>query len=334
MAGQGQRETDVMDKAVVIDRTGGPEVFTVVDRDPGQPGPGDIRVRNAAVGLNFIDIYQRSGLYPVSFPAVLGQEGAGIVDAVGEDVDALKVGDRVAYLAGAGAYATSTICAAGMAAKTPDGIADDIAAGVFLKGLTAEMLLRQVFPLKAEQSCLITAAAGGVGSVLTQWAAHLGARVIAVVGSHEKAEAAKSAGAHDTIIRTKTESIAADVRDLTDGRGVDVVYDSVGAATFDASLNALAVRGHLVTYGNASGPPPAIAPLELSRLGSLTLTRPTLYHYATPDRLPGMARALFDVIEQGAVRPRVGREFRLDEIADAHRFLESGESSGAIILKP
>jgi NADPH2:quinone reductase len=323
-----------MGKAVIIDRAGGPKVFRLADRDPGAPGPGQIRVRNTAIGLNFIDIYQRKGLYPVSFPAVLGQEGVGVIDATGEGVESLKPGDRVAYLSGAAAYATATLCSAGMAAILPKDVSDEDAAAVFLKGLTAEMLLRQVFPLNADHSCLVYAAAGGVGTILTQWAAHLGARVIAVVGSEPKAATAKANGASDVIIRTKTDSITAEVRKLTDGRGVDVVYDSVGAATFEASLNALAIRGHLVTYGNASGPPPAVQPLDLSRLGSLTLTRPSLFHYATPDRLPAMAEALFSAIANGTVRPQIGHRFKLAEIADAHRLLESGASAGAIVIAP
>ena len=323
-----------MKKAVFLDDVGGPERFSLREHDPGAPGATDILVRNGAIGLNFIDIYQRQGLYPVAFPAILGQEGSGVVEAVGSDVANFKPGDRVAYLSGAGAYATATVCPAGVAAKIPDGVDDETAAAVFLKGLTAHMLVRDVFVLGANHSCLVYAASGGVGTLLVQWAAHLGARVIGVVGAEEKAAAARAGGASDVIIRTKTDSISAEVRKLTDGRGVDVVYDSVGAATFEASLDSLALRGHMVTYGNASGPVPPVRPLDLSRRGSLTLTRPTLFHYATPDRLPDMAAALFEMIGKGAVKPHIGHRFSLDQIEDAHRLLESGESSGAIIIMP
>lgn len=323
-----------MERAVFLDDVGGPEKFALREHDPGAPGATDILVRNSAIGLNFIDIYQRQGLYPVAFPAILGQEGAGVVEAVGAEVTDFKPGDRVAYLSGAGAYATMTACPAGVAAKIPDGVNDETAAAVFLKGLTVNMLVRDVFALGPDHSCLVYAASGGVGTLLVQWAASLGARVIGVVGSDGKAATAISNGASDVIIRTKTDSISADVRKLTNGRGVDVVYDSVGAATFEASLDSLALRGHMVTYGNASGPPPAVQPLELSRRGSLTLTRPTLFHFATPDRLPDMAAALFKMIETGALKPRIGHRFKLDEIEGAHRLLESGESSGAIIITP
>ena len=323
-----------MTKAVFIDAAGGPEAFTLRDIDPPSPEPGELRVRHSAVGLNFIDIYQRKGLYPVSLPAILGSEAAGVVEAVGEGVDSFRPGDRVAYFSSGGAYAAAACVPAAMAAKTPDGVTDEAAAAVFLKGLTAEMLVRQVFALQPAHACLVYAAAGGVGTLLCQWANHIGARVIAVVGAEEKAAIARDNGADAVIIRTETESIAAEVRKLTDGRGVDVVYDSVGAATFENSLDALALRGHMVTYGNASGPPPAIAPLALSQRGSLTLTRPTLFHYATPDRLPGMAAALFDMIATGAIAPKIGHRFALEDIADAHILLESGKSAGAIILKP
>lgn len=323
-----------MEQAVILDAVGGAERFALREHAPGAPGPGDILVRNAAIGLNFIDIYQRKGLYPVTFPAILGQEGAGTIEAVGEGVTPLKPGDRVAYLSGGGAYATSTICPQGVAAIIPDGVDDDTAAAVFLKGLTAHMLVRDVFALAPHHTCLIYAASGGVGTLLTQWAAHIGARVIGVVGSEEKAKTARKNGAADVILRTDTDSISADVRKLTNGRGVDVVYDSVGEATFEASLDSLALRGHIVTYGNASGPVPAVQPLDLARRGSLTLTRPTLFHYATPDRLPAMASTLFDLIASGALKPEISVRFSLKDIASAHRLLESGDSAGAIVITP
>lgn len=323
-----------MSKAVFLNAIGGVDGFEWREREDPNPGPGTILVRNRAIGLNFIDIYERKGLYPVSLPAILGQEGAGIVEAVGEGVTSFKHGDRVSYLSGGGAYAELTVASADHAAHIPAGISDDIAAAVFLKGLTVEMLLRQVFPLTAGHSCLIYAASGGVGTLLTQWAHSLGARIIAVVGSEEKAEIARRNGADDVLIRTQTDAIDQKVRALTDGRGVDVVYDSVGKATFESSLNALAMRGHMVTYGNASGPVPAVQPLDLARRGSLTLTRPSLFHYATPDRFPAMAKALFDQLAGGAVKANISRRYGLSDIAEAHRHLESGESAGALILTP
>jgi NADPH2:quinone reductase len=323
-----------MTKAVFIDAHGGAEVFSLRERELPAPAHGQIRVRHRAIGLNFIDIYQRKGLYPVSMPAVLGSEAAGVVETAGEGVETFVPGDRVAYISGGGAYAEEANVPAAMAAKIPDAVSDDIAAAVFLKGLTVEMLVRQVYPLKAGEACLVHAAAGGVGTLLCQWANHIGGRVIAVVGGDEKVEAARDNGAGDVIVRTKTESLAGEVRRLTGGKGVAVAYDSVGAATFEASLDSLALRGHMVTFGNASGPVPAVSPLELSRRGSLTLTRPSLFHYATPDRLPAMAAALFEMVAKGAVRPRIARRFALADIAEAHILLESGKTSGAIIVTP
>lgn len=323
-----------MTKAIFLDQTGGPERFSLRDHDLPPPGAGQICVRHRAIGLNFIDIYQRQGLYPVSLPAVLGSEAAGLVEAVGEGVAGFAAGDRVAYIAGAGAYAEAANVPAAMAAKIPDSVDDETAAAVFLKGLTVEMLVRQVYRLKAGDTCLVHAAAGGVGTLLCQWAKSIGARIIAVVGAETKVGIARENGADDIIVRTITSSIAADVRKLTDGKGVEVVYDSVGAATFEASLDSLALRGHMVTFGNASGPVPAISPLELSRRGSLTLTRPSLFHYATPGRLPAMAADLFDMVAKGAVRPKISHRFNLADVADAHRLLESGQSAGAIVMVP
>lgn len=323
-----------MSKAVVIDRHGGPEAFRLEDRADAAPGPGEIAVANQAIGVNFIDIYQRKGLYPMSMPAVLGQEGAGKIAAIGPGVEGFRRGERVAFLSGGGAYSSRTVAPAAMAAPIPEAISSETAASIFLKGLTVRMLVADVFPLSSDHVALVYAAAGGVGSLLVQWAAHLGAEVIAVVGDHAKGELARSYGANHIIVRTKTTSIAAEARRFTGGRGVDVVYDSVGASTFEASLDSLAMRGMLVTYGNASGPVPPLAPLELARRGSLFLTRPTLFHYATPERLPSMAADLFDMVEQGALRPPAPTVFALEDAAEAHRFLESGTSTGPIILRP
>jgi NADPH2:quinone reductase len=323
-----------MSKAIVIDRHGGPEAFRFEERADAAPGPGEIAVDNAAIGVNFIDIYQRKGLYPLSLPAVLGQEGAGRVAAAGPGAENFRAGERVAYLSGGRAYAARTLVPAAMAAPVPDAIADETAASIFLKGLTVRMLVGDVFRLDDSHTALVYAAAGGVGSLLVQWAKHLGAEVIAVVGDEAKAKLARSYGANHVIVRTKTKSIAGEARDFTGGRGVDVVYDSVGAETFEASLDSLAMRGMLVTYGNASGPVPPVAPLELARRGSLFLTRPTLFHYATPERLPSMAADLFDMVEQGALKPPAPTIFPLEKAADAHRLLESGKSTGPIILQP
>ena len=311
-----------------------PEVFEVRERDLPAPGRGEIGVKHHAIGLNFIDIYQRKGLYPISLPAILGAEAAGEITAVGDGVEGFKPGERVCYIGGGGAYAEEANVPAMMCAKIPDGVDSDIAAAIFLKGLTVEMLVRQVFVLKPEHACLVYAAAGGVGTLLCQWAHEIGARVIAVVGSEEKAKLARDNGASDAIIRTQSASISSEVRKLTDGHGVDVVYDSIGEATFEASLESLALRGHMVTFGNASGPVPPVSPLELSRRGSLTLTRPTLFHYATPDRLAKMAEALFEMAAKGVLQPAVTEFLTLDWIAGAQRFLESGKSAGSIILKP
>ncbi len=321
-------------KAVFLDAHGGPENFALRDHDLPPPGPGQIQVRHTAIGLNFIDIYQRKGLYPVSLPAILGSEAAGVIEAAGEGVKGFVPGDRIAYIGGGGAYAEAANVPALMAAKVPEAVGDDVAAAVFLKGLTAEMLVNQVYRLKPGDACLVHAAAGGVGTLLCQWARHIGARVIAVVGSEEKIAAARDNGADAVIVRTQIDNIAAEVRRLTSGLGVAVVYDSVGEATFTASLDSLALRGHMVTYGNASGPVPAVSPLELSRRGSLTLTRPSLFHYATPDRLPAMAENLFAMIAKGALKPKIEHRFALADIAGAHRLLESGQSLGAIVVHP
>ncbi|MEZ5892712.1 MAG: quinone oxidoreductase [Parvularculaceae bacterium] len=320
-------------KEIVLTAIGGPENFAPRETATPSPPPGTIRVRNLAIGVNFIDIYQRKGLYPISVPAVLGQEGAGVVAEAGDGAP-FKKGERVAYLSGSGAYAEETIVSASMAAAIPDGVSDGVAAASFLKGLTAHMLLRDIFPLKPNDYALITAAVGGVGTLLTQWAAHIGALPIAVVGGPTKVSAAKENGAAHVIDRTAAPDIATEVRRLTNGRGVDVVYDSVGAATFEASLNSLAVRGMMVTYGNASGPVPPVAPLELARRGSLSLIRPILFHYATPDRLPAMAAILFKLIADGVLKPQIAAALPLANAADAHRMLEGGTTTGSIVLEP
>jgi len=321
--------------AIQAQRTGGPEVLQAVDLPVPEPGPGQIRIRHEAIGLNFIDTYHRSGLYPVKMPAVLGQEGAGLVEAVGEGVTRFKVGDRAAYGTGPmGAYAEAHIVPANRAVHLPDGVTTAVAAAAMLKGMTAEFLLRRCHPLAAGEAVLIHAAAGGVGGILTQWAKALGAQVIGAVGSADKAAAARDQGC-DHVIEYRGEDVAARVKDFTGGRGVRVVYDGVGAATFEASLASLGRRGMLVSFGNASGPAPAIEPARLARGGSLFLTRPTLFDYvATDAELDASATALFHMIASGQVKIAIGQTFPLAEARRAHEALEGRETTGQSLLIP
>jgi NADPH2:quinone reductase len=313
---------------------GGPEVLEAVDIPTPVPGPGQILVRHHAVGLNFIDTYQRSGLYPLTFPAVLGQEAAGVVEAVGEGVTRHRLGDRVAYAGQTGAYAMSQAVPADRAVALPDAVSFETAAAGLLKGLTAEFLLRRCHALAAGETILIQAAAGGVGMILTQWAKALGARVIGTVGSPAKADLAKTFGC-DHVILYRHEDVAARVREITDGVGVSIAYDSVGQATFEATLASLARRGLFVSFGNASGPVPAFAPLRLARAGSLFFTRPTMFDYvASTAELDESAAALFAVIESGAVKIEIGQRFPLAETRAAHEALEGRETTGATVLIP
>lgn len=322
-------------KAVRLERAGGPEVLALADAPVPEPGAGEIRVRHAAIGLNFIDVYQRSGLYPIPLPGGLGLEAAGAVEAVGPGVKRFAVGDRVAYASGPpGAYAEAHVVKAERAVRVPDGVSDEVAGACLLKGMTAEYLVRRTFPVQAGQTILVHAAAGGVGQILCQWAASLGARVIGTAGSPAKAEVARRNGCAEVVLY-REEDVAARVRELTGGAGVPVVYDSVGAATFEASLGSLARRGLLVSYGNASGPVPPFAPLRLSQAGSVYVTRPTLFDYtATTEELDASAAAFFEVVRSGAVRTEIGRRWRLEEVADAHRALEARETTGPQVLLP
>ncbi|MBY0420693.1 MAG: quinone oxidoreductase [Parvularculaceae bacterium] len=319
--------------AIVFSSLGDADVLSAETRQDPRPGAGEIVVENAAIGVNFVDIYQRRGLYPVALPACVGGEGTGRIAEIGADVSDLKVGDRVVYLSGAGAYAEKTVVAAPMAARLPDSVAFETAAAIFLKALTAHMLL-EIAPMTKGRSGLVHAAAGGVGTLLVQQASHQGGDVVAVVGDRAKAEIARMAGARAVIVRKETPDIAAEVRRLTNGRGVDAAFDSVGAATFTASLDSLAPKGIMISYGNASGPVPPVAPLELGRRGSLFLTRPSLFHYATQDRLRAMAAEVLESLLGGVLRPAAPTRFPLDRAADAHRLLESGASTGSIILIP
>lgn len=322
-------------RAVRISRTGGPEVLDLVEVDTPRPGPGEILIRNQAIGLNFIDTYHRTGLYPVKLPSGLGMEGAGDVLDVGEGVARFSPGDLAVYASGPiGAYAEFHVVKADRAVKPPAGITAEIGAAALLKGMTAEFLLRRCFPVQPGQTILVHAAAGGVGSILVQWAKALGAVVIATVGSEDKASRARALGADHTILY-RDQDVAEEVRRITGGVGVPVVYDSVGAATFEASLKSLARRGMMVSYGNASGPAPAILPARLSQLGSVFLTRPTLFDYvATTEELDASAAALFEVIANGQVRIDVGQTFPLAEARAAHEAMEGRETVGASLLIP
>ena len=321
--------------AIQAVRAGGPEVLEAIELPVPAPGPGQILIRHEAVGLNFIDTYQRSGLYPMALPAVLGLEGAGVVEAVGEGVSRFAAGDRVAYGNGPlGAYAEFHVVPETRAVRVPMGIETSTAAAAMLKGMTAEFLLRRCAPVKQGDWVLIHAAAGGVGTILTQWAKALGARVIGTAGSPEKAALATGNGA-DHVILYGEEDVAARVREITEKAGVRVVYDGVGAATFQGSLDSLARRGTLVSYGNASGPAPAVLPLELSRRGSLFLTRPTLFDYiTTTEELDESAGALFEVIGSGAVKIDIGQTFPLAETRRAHEVLEARGTTGSTLLIP
>ena len=322
-------------RAVRMEAPGGPEVMTVVDVPTPEPGPGQVRVRHEAMGLNFIDIYHRTGLYPLPYPTGLGLEGAGIVEAIGEGVTRFRIGDRVAYASGPpGAYAEAHVVEAARAVHVPADIPLSVAAGVMLKGMTAEYLVRRTFHVKQGQVILVHAAAGGVGQILCQWAKGIGATVIGTVGSPEKAALARTRGCDHTILY-REEDIAARVREITDGKGVAVAYDSVGATTFEASLASLGRRGMLVIFGNASGPVPSFDPLRLARGGSLFVTRPTLFDYvATTEDLDDSAAALFAEIASGRVKIDIGRTFKLDDIQEAHRTMESRETTGSSILVP
>ena len=321
-------------RAIRIAKTGGPEVLDLVDAPLPEPGEGEVRVRHKAIGLNFIDTYQRTGLYPIELPAVLGQEAAGVVEAVGQGVRSVRTGERVAYTGVLGAYAEAAVVPADRVVRLPDAVSFDTAAASLLKGLTAEFLCRRLRPIAAGETVLVHAAAGGVGSILVQWLTHMGVSVIAAVGTAQKAQRARDLGAAEALVYGATD-IAARVRELTAGRGVSVAFDSVGATTVEGSLHSLARRGLLATYGNASGPPPAIAPLQLSRLGSLFVTRPTLGDYiAERDELQAAADALWDVIAAGAVKIDIGQRFALSDVRQAHEALEGRRTTGSTVLTP
>ncbi|MDD1452913.1 quinone oxidoreductase [Sphingomonas sp. H160509] len=324
-----------MARVAFIEKTGGPEVIQWRDVELPPPGKGEVWMRNTAVGLNYIDTYHRSGVYPIDLPSGLGSEAAGVVMAVGEGVDDFAPGDRVGTFGPSrGAYATERNVSANQLFKLPDTLDDQTAAAILLKGCTAEFLVERCAKVQSGQTVLVHAAAGGVGHILVGWLKAIGATVIASVGSEDKAARTRNAGA-DHVIVHKSEDIAARVRKITDGKGVPVVPDGVGRATWDASLDSAARRGLIVSYGNAGGVVDGVNIGVLARKGSLFVTRPTLFdYYVTPEeRQAGIAR-LFAMLDNGAVTPEIGRTFRLEEAAAAHRAIEAGETSGSTILLP
>jgi NADPH2:quinone reductase len=323
-------------KAIRVHENGGPEVLKWEDVSVPEPGPGEARVRHTAIGLNFVEIYFRMGLYPPPhLPYTPGTEAAGVVEAVGPDVTEVRVGDRVAYCGGPfGAYSEVRVMPAKFLVPLPEGIDEATAAASMLKGLTSQYLLFSTYQVKRGETILVHAAAGGVGLILCQWAKHLGATVIGTVGSEDKARLAAQHGCDQTILYHK-EDFVARVRELTGGKGVPVVYDSVGQATFMGSLDCLQPRGLMVSYGQASGVVPPFNVGILSAKGSLYLTRPTLVTYvAERDELLGRARALFDVLTRGIVRCEVRQRFKLKDAAEAHRALAGRQTTGSSLLIP
>ncbi|HZO23038.1 MAG TPA: quinone oxidoreductase [Steroidobacteraceae bacterium] len=322
-------------RVIRFHEVGGPEVLRLDEMDVGPPGPEEAQLRQTAVGLNFIDVYDRTGLYPTSLPSGIGREAAGVVMALGRKVRGFKVGDRVAYvLPRPGAYCDVRNVPADRLVKIPKGVSDQQAAAIMLKGLTAHYLLRRTYRVRRGEDILVHAAAGGVGLLLCQWAKALGAKVIGVVGSEAKADLARKNGCRHVILLGK-EDLVARVKQITRGAGVAVVYDSVGKDTFFQSLDSLRPLGMMVSFGNASGPVPPIAPLELSKRGSLFLTRPTLFNYtSTRAELQAAAKELFAAVKSRAVRVRVGQTYPLAEAARAQTDLEARRTTGSTVLLP
>lgn len=321
-------------RAIRIERAGGPDVLAVAEVASPRPRAHEILVRNVSIGVNFIDTYHRSGLYKTALPSGIGLEAAGVVDAIGAGVTRFKQGDRVAYCGGPiGAYAEAHVVSEKDAVAFPATVSFEIVAASLLKGMTARYLLRKTFRVERGHDIVVHAAAGGVGQILVQWGKHLGARVIAVVGNDAKGALAHALGADHVLVQGR-EDIAKRVRDIT-GVGAHVVYDGVGKDTWDASLDSLRPLGLMVSYGNASGPPPPFNPLTLSQKGSLYLTRPTLFHYtATTEQLDETAADLFDVLEKGAVKIAPPKLYALADAAQAHRDLEERKTMGSLVLVP
>lgn len=324
-----------MSKAIVLHEKGGPEVMRWEDVTVGEPGPGQVRIRHTAIGLNFIDVYFRTGLYPaLELPGSLGMEAAGVIEAVGPGVEQLAVGDRVAYATHPpGAYCEERVMSADRLVRLPEDIDDRAAAAIMLKGMTAEYLLYRTHKVRAGDTILVQAAAGGVGLLLCDWASHLGCTVIGTVGSDEKAELARAHGCDHPIVYTR-ENFVERVKEITGGKGVPVVYDSVGKTTFSGSLDCLAIRGHLVLFGQSSGAPDAFAP-GLLGTKSATLTRPTLFHYASSrEELKAIAHNLFSAMHAGVIGVEVRQTYALKDVAQAHRDLEARKTTGSTVLLP
>ncbi|MDX1744289.1 MAG: quinone oxidoreductase [Ruegeria sp.] len=323
-----------MAKTVIIEEFGGPEKLMIVDRDVGDPGPGQLRIRHHAAGLNFIDTYQRTGLYPLELPHALGMEAAGVVEAVGDGVTHLEVGDRVAYAANPpGAYSEARVMPASQVCPLPDGIGFNEAAAVMLKGMTVEYLFHRTTTLRSGDTVLFHAAAGGVGLIACQWAKSEGIALIGTAGTDEKCQLARDHGAAHCI-NYRTQNFVDEVRRLTDGAGVGVVMDSVGKDTFEGSLDSLKPLGMMISFGNASGPVEPLNLLTLAAKGSLKITRPTLFtHSSDHGTCQEMARHLFSKMQTGEVKVRIDQRFRLDQVADAHRALEARGTTGSTILE-
>lgn len=320
--------------AIRIHQHGGPEVMKWEEVDVGEPGPGQVRLKHRAIGLNYIDTYHRTGLYKVSLPAIIGTEGAGEITAVGPGVTEFKVGDRVAYASPIGAYVEERLIPADRIVKIPDNIDDRTAAAMMLQGMTVRYLLKETYKVGAGTTMLLHAAAGGIGLIACQWAKHLGATIIGTAGSPEKVKLAQENGCTH-VINYKTEDFVARTKEITNGAGVDVVYDSVGKDTFPGSLDCLKPRGLWVSFGNASGPVPPFDILTLSAKGSLYATRPTLATYtAKREDLVATANDLFDVVGRGIVKINVNQTYALKDAAQAHRDLESRQTTGSTILLP
>ena len=321
-------------RAIRFDRTGGPEVLERVEIDTPTPGHGQILIRHEAIGINFIETYQRTGLYPVKLPAIPGSEVAGVVEAVGDGVTRVKVGDRVATMGSSGAYAEASIARADRAVIIPDTITTKVAAAILLKGMTTEALVRRTYPVKSGETVLVHAAVGGVGQIMTQWLKAIGATVIATVGSEAKAEKARALGA-DHVILYRELDVAAEVRRITGGVGVPVAFDSVGKDTFEGTLASLARRGLFVSFGNASGAAPPFAPGRLAAAGSVYLTRPTLGDYVvSTEELDESAALVFGMVASGKINIEIGQTFSLDDARKAHEALESRATVGASLLLP
>ena len=322
-------------KAIRFEKTGGPEVLQWQDVTLAKPGPGEVRLRHTAIGLNYIDTYHRSGLYPVPMPSGIGLEACGVVEILGEGVKGFKVGDRVAYGSGPiGAYAEARNIPVARIIKIPKAISDETAAAMMLKGMTVRYLLRETFKVKRGQTILLHAAAGGVGLILSQWAKALGVKVIGTVGSDDKIAIAKAHGcAH--VINSRTEDVAARVREITKGKGVPVVYDGIGQATLEASLDSLQSRGLLVSFGNASGPVKAFDLGQLAAKGSLYVTRPTLFNYTASDAdFKATATDLVEMVKSGKVKIPVNQRYALKDAAQAHSDLENRKTTGSTVLLP